>query len=306
MRVLSRKGKKISKPQSDIIPIRLDARTLSFDPMREIASVTTQDGRIKVPLIWHKQARKYKSWNCKAGEIGIDRFERWVLWLKFEKVPVKYKRTGKIIGIDRGIKHPFVSSNNKFFGRREWHERERKLLSLIARLQSAGTKSAKRHLKKLSGRLKRFKENCDRILVKEFFATLLPGDTIVLENLINIRDNCGAKGKAHKKHRTKIGRWSFKRLENALKYLAELAGVYVEYIDPRYTSQRCSQCEVVKKSNRKNQSMYVCSCGLQLNADLNASRNIKNIWCRANGYTSGPESTGLLQQVNSLAASSLL
>jgi len=37
---------------------------------------------------------------------------------------------------------------------------------------------------------------------------------------------------------------------------------------------------------------YICSCDLQLNADLNASRNIKNIWFRANGYTSGPESTG--------------
>ncbi len=287
MRALDAKGVKVSKPKINQIPIRLDSRTLSFDFKRNVASITTQSGRVKVPIYWHKHEKRYKDWECKAGEIGIDRFGRWVLRLVFEKKTKEHTRTGRVVGIDRGIKHPFVSSDNKFYGKRRWAEHERKRLSLMARLQSKGTKSAKRHLKKLSGRLRRFKENCDRILVREFFVTLLPGDTIVLENLTNIIKNCGVKVKARKPHRKNMNRWSFKRLENAIKYLAELMGIYVEYINPRYTSQICSRCDELKKANRKNQSTYKCLCGLQLNADLNASRNIKNIWCKANGFAFG-------------------
>ena len=113
------------------------------------------------------------------------------------------------------------------------------------------------------------------------------GDTIVLENLTDIRKHCGEKGKARKNHRSNMGRWSFKRLENAVNYGAELRGIYVEYVDPHYTSQMCSKCAIVCKENRKSQSFYSCLCGLRLNADLNAARNIANKWRIAIGNTPG-------------------
>ena len=115
----------------------------------------------------------------------------------------------------------------------------------------------------------------------------MAGDTIVLENLTNIRKRCGEKGRARKKHRAHMGRWSFKRVENAINYGAELRGIYVESVDPRYTSQMCSKCAIVCKKNRKSQSLYFCSCGFTLNADLNAARNIANKWRIANGYAPG-------------------
>ncbi len=287
MRALQKRDNKISKPVANLVPIRLDARTLSFDKPRKTASVATQQKRIKIPLIWHKQALRYRDWDCKAGEIGIDGKDRWVLRLIFEKGSVKPERTENIVGIDRGIRHAVVSSDNRFFGKPEWMEHDRKILSLRSQLQSKGTKSAKKHLKKLAGRQKRFKENCDRVVAKEFLSKLNPGDTIVFERLTNIKKRCGVKGKAHKKHRSKIGRWSFKRLEKAITYGTELSGIYVEYIEPHYTSQMCSKCNKVLKSNRKTQSLYSCSCGLNLNADLNASRNISKLWRMANGFTSG-------------------
>ena len=46
-------------------------------------------------------------------------------------------------------------------------------------------------------------------------------------------------------------------------------------VSEEFTSQTCSNCGVVDKSNRKYRGLYVCSvCGCVLNADLNASRNI--------------------------------
>ena len=290
MRALQARRKKVSKPSeitSRTIPLRLDARTLSFDKERSVASVATQKSRMKIPLVWHRQARKYEAWFCKSGEIGINRTGKWVLRLIFEIEPQMLERSKNVFGADRGIRRPVVLSNNKFYGEHWWKEHERKLLSLISRLQSKGTKSARSHMKMVWRRLRRFREDCDRIIAKEIISSLLPGDTIVLEILTNIRERCGAKGKARKKHRAKVNRWSFKRLEEAIKYNAELNGIYVEQVDAHYTSQACSRCNVVCKKNRKTQSLYSCECGLRLNADLNAARNIANKWCIANGHTSG-------------------
>ena len=48
-------------------------------------------------------------------------------------------------------------------------------------------------------------------------------------------------------------------------------------IDPRHTSQKCAKCGYQSRSNRKTQALFLCKgCGYQLNADLNASYNIRS------------------------------
>jgi transposase len=57
-------------------------------------------------------------------------------------------------------------------------------------------------------------------------------------------------------------------------YKAQLAGVRVEFVDPRYSSQTCNACGHRQKSNRKSQSEFVCkACGQEAHADVNAARN---------------------------------
>ncbi len=52
---------------------------------------------------------------------------------------------------------------------------------------------------------------------------------------------------------------------------------HTDKIDPKYTSQLCSHCGVVRKANRKSQSVYHCSeCGMDKNADVNAAVNIRD------------------------------
>ena len=47
-------------------------------------------------------------------------------------------------------------------------------------------------------------------------------------------------------------------------------------VNPQYTSQRCSSCGHTHADNRKNQAGFSCvECGLTMNADLNASLNIR-------------------------------
>jgi len=53
-----------------------------------------------------------------------------------------------------------------------------------------------------------------------------------------------------------------------------LAGVQPEYVDPAYTSQRCSHCGWTRKSNRKGLRFNCGKCGFTANSDLNGSLNI--------------------------------
>jgi transposase len=93
---------------------------------------------------------------------------------------------------------------------------------------------------------------------------------LVLEDLTSIR------GKSYgREFNRKIHTWSFFRLRNFIEYKALMKGYKVELINPKYTSQECSKCHHISRGNRKTQSRFKCKkCGFELNADLNASRNI--------------------------------
>jgi putative transposase len=60
-----------------------------------------------------------------------------------------------------------------------------------------------------------------------------------------------------------------------LRYKAEEAGRRLVAVDPKYTSQICSQCGFKHPDNRKTQADFACLlCGYQDNADHNAAVNI--------------------------------
>lgn len=59
-----------------------------------------------------------------------------------------------------------------------------------------------------------------------------------------------------------------------LKYKAENAGREFNRINPRYTSQTCSKCGQRQKMPLKCR-VFICVCGLILDRDLNAARNIR-------------------------------
>ncbi len=67
----------------------------------------------------------------------------------------------------------------------------------------------------------------------------------------------------------------FLKLIQQIEYKAEMVSINVIRTSEEYTSQTCSCCGIVKKSNRKYRGLYVCSkCDSVLNADVNASNNI--------------------------------
>jgi putative transposase len=182
-----------------------------------------------------------------------------------EKLEVK-----NILGIDRGIINPVVSSNNRFFNSKRIRKIKGQYSWLKSKLQQKGTKSAKRKLKKLSGREKRFVENENHKLAKEIVA--MNFECFALEDLsIKKTKQLG------KVFNRKLSGWSYFQFQKFLEYKAENLGKQVVYVKPNYTSQCCSMCGHIDKNNRTKSNFKCNKCSFELNADLNASRNIAEL-----------------------------
>ncbi len=263
--------KPIRCPQSNIIAIRYDQRSYTF--YGDSVSMATVAGRQRVDLHMYPYARRLLQQSIEYDSADlIFRKGRFWLHLVVTLPDVEFALNGDIIGVDFGITRPAVASNNQFFGKRSWKSTERRYFRLKRALQSKGSDSAKRHLRKLSHKVSRFRLNCDHVVSRQLVQSVVPGTTLVIENLKDIRTETRQTGK---QQRRSMHQWSFNRLRDLLVYKAEECGCVVVAVDPRHTSQSCSRCGDVHRSNRRSQSRFKCqSCGFELNADLNASRNI--------------------------------
>jgi hypothetical protein len=87
--------------------------------------------------------------------------------------------------------------------------------------------------------------------------------------------------------------WFFSRIQSHIWDLASRIGLQVELVNPRNTSRQCSRCGSFGERRGK---VFVCPyCGLQLDADLNAARNILTapISVDATASTAGVRDTAL-------------
>ena len=98
-------------------------------------------------------------------------------------------------------------------------------------------------------------------------------------------DNPGKNVQAKSGLNRSIADEAWALFEQLLKYKMDWQGGIVVYVDPKYTSQQCSECKHISKNNRRSQSNFTCeSCGYKANADFNASRNILNRYLEAAGH----------------------
>ena len=269
--IRKKQGKKLLKDVS--CPVMKTASVAVLDmrliTMKETsAKITTSEGRFTYDLELYPyvaQHWQYRHTGCEVMKIE----KQWYLSICFD-IPEKLQEGGDILGIDRGINNIAVCSNNVFYNSKKLRKIKGNYQHKKSELQSKGAKSAKRKLKTLSRKENRFVRDVNHCLSKELVNS---GFGIIALEKLNIKT---AK-KLGKPFNHKLGNWSWNMLEQFLVYKALIAGVQVKYVSPKYTSQQCSCCGHVHKSNR-NGSIFKCkSCGFQLHADLNAARNIAQI-----------------------------
>lgn len=224
---------------------------------------------------WFKS--RYPERKFKMGIINYDaKTGKTILNLVFETPTLHTEKGDEVVGIDRGINHPIYTSKGDTLPDVENKVKrvKRKYKHMRGELQSRGTRSAKRRLKAMSGREERFVKDVNHCMSKTLASDPDVG-TYVLEDLTGIRKRA-RKGKMGKKTRSWVNNWPFFQFQSFLEYKCADRGIMVAYVDPRYTSQTCNQCGKVEKSNRKSQSVYKCDCGWCVNADYNASLNIRD------------------------------
>ena len=176
------------------------------------------------------------------------------------------------LGVDLGIVEIATTSDGESFSGSKVNNVRARNAKLRSKLQPKGTKSAKRLLKKRRRKESRFQKDVNHCISKNIVEQAKrTGRGIAIEDLKGIR----SRTRVRKSQRRVQHSWSFYDLRFKLEYKALLAGVKLVTVDPAYTSQMCSRCGYVSRSNRTSQSKFSCkSCNFSANADINAAINI--------------------------------
>jgi putative transposase len=256
--------KKKNKPILNRLVMELDSRFVdisqdinSFDIWIKLSSVGNKI-IINLPSQKHIHFNHFLSngWAIKKSiRLRINK-NGYFADIFFEKKEPSIRASGIQKAIDIGYKKLIVSSEGEFIGDNLIYEK-------IAR-KKQGSRAFKRALIE---RNELINTSCKALKldnVKELYA----------EDLKNVKHK--SKGRLHKKFNNKLQRWAYPKVLEKLAMLCEESGIIFKKIPPQYTSQRCSQCGAINKSNRRGE-VYKCACGNVMDADLNAAKNILHI-----------------------------
>ncbi|WP_432205491.1 RNA-guided endonuclease TnpB family protein (plasmid) [Cetobacterium somerae] len=184
----------------------------------------------------------------------------------------KFIKTGEKIGIDVGIKSfATISTGEQFQIPKKLWKIESRISFLQRKLSkrikgSSNYEKLKKAINKLNFQLanirKDFQHKLSTDLVKRF-------DVIAIEDL-----NVKGMMKNRKLARA-IGRVSFYSFFNMLKYKCIEHEKELKILNRWFPSSKtCSCCGNYKADLKLSDRVYKCECGLELDRDLNASRNI--------------------------------
>lgn len=209
--------------------------------------------------------------NNKLGTLRITKKSNKLVAQISINVTEKQNTNNKAMGIDLGLKIPAVAATEdkkvKFFGNgRQNKYIKRKYRSLRKKL---GKAKKVNKIKSINDKEQRYMKDQDHKISRGIvnFAIQNNVSVIRLEKLTNIRNTA----KTSRKNEKNLHTWSFYRLAQFIEYKALLEGIKVEYVNPKYTSQKCPICG---KLNHAKDRRYQCCCGYKAHRDLNACINI--------------------------------
>jgi IS605 OrfB family transposase len=211
--------------------------------------------KVTIPINRTAHMNRFLGQGWQIGStIRLGMHERGV-WVEliFERKRPEQRTEGKVIGIDRGFRKAFVTSDGQEIGAELRDQIRRK---------GKRSKTSYHHIKtELFRHLKRLK---------------LEGvKTIVLEDLRYIKH--GKRGTFSRQVNRLLSFWSLTRAVNWLRCRCEEFGVRIIFVSPYKTSQRCHSCGKIDSKNRKGERFRCVSCGHKDDADHNAAKNLEHL-----------------------------
>ena len=248
-----------------------DDRILSFKGTDRV-SVWTLEGRVVLPLVYGDY--QTERFDLMKGQVElVYRRGKFYLLAAMDAPESPQIEAKDFIGVDLGVAKIATDSDGNVYSGEEVENVRVRQFRNRQRLQKKGTRGAKKHLRRLSGKEANFRRHQNHVISKTLVAAAKgTGRGIVLEDLKGIRSRTTVRRRQRARH----AGWSFYQLRSFVEYKAKMAGVPVLVVDPRNTSRTCSCCGHCDKANRKSQDKFVClQCGHSMNADINAAQNLR-------------------------------
>jgi putative transposase len=273
---LDRKTKRTFKTTGSIA---YDDRILSWrmqDPRQfrgqdQTVSIWTVNGRLRIPFVCGE--RQLELLRRRQGESDLGLYKGlFFLYATCEVDEPKPVDVEGALGVDLGVVNIAVDSDGQVHSANHINNVRHRHHRLRAKLQTKGTRSAKRKRKRLSGIERCFAKNTNHCISKKLVAKAKDTNrAIALEDLEGIRSRVTVR----RSQRATFHSWAFFQLRAFVTYKAKRVGVPVFLVDPRNTSRTCPACGHIDKANRPSQSNFSCVvCGFAGLADHIAAVNI--------------------------------
>lgn len=233
------------------------------------------NGRLRVSKIGDVKIFLHRRIKGKIKTLTVrrDTLGNWYACFSCEIEPEPLPPSPKVVGIDVGLTYFATLSTGEHIPNPRFFRRDEKALAKAQRRLSKCKKGMPEYRKykrviqhihkRIANRRKDFAHKLSRRLVNEF-------QIIALENL-DIQDMQNGNWRSMNKS---ISDAAWRQLRQYTTYKAEEAGRTCIAVDPRNTTQMCSTCgQIVKKD--LSVRVHDCPfCGLKLDRDLNAAKNI--------------------------------
>lgn len=271
-----------SRPQADLVR----GRDYSFVDNGTMISVNTLGKRVRVsfdvPEYFEKYFENGATWSFGTAKL-VSLKNEWYLHIPVTKTISDEPDTIKpdhVVGIDRGLRFLVTAYDEKgnveFVSGQDVMRKRQTFNNVRAELQSKGTKSAKRALKRISGRENRWMSDVNHQISKTLVNRYGSNALFVVEDLTGVSFDEQNLSHRKAKGRNELRSWTFYQLEQFLTYKAVEAGSYVIKVPADYTSQRCPKCGRIHKENRNHDTHeYICdACGYRSNDDRVGAMNL--------------------------------
>lgn len=233
--------------------------------------------RVRLPVIGWVRAREALRF---AGKVlsarVVEECGRWFICLAVDVADVTKERTGTgIVGVDLGVKTlATLSTGEQIENPRPLRKAQKHLRHAQRKLSrrvkgSRNRNKQKRVLAKIHRRIRNVRHD---VLHKLTDRLCRENQTVVIEDLNvrgMVRNHCLAQA---------ISDVSFGVFRTLLTYKAQRYGTQVIVADRFYPSSKtCASCGLVKKVLSLNERTFRCECGFEIDRDLNAALNLKQL-----------------------------
>ena len=264
--IKSNKHKITSPFEKHNLSLRLDKRLYSHvkgEPTK--IKITTKERKKEFQIVLYPKLEQLMSKYQFVDPLIFVKDGKLMISLTFDSAPKEKVKGSLCLGVDLGIRRTAACSDGRLIIDKKFNKDKRELRYLRRQLQSKGTKSSRKHLKKIRSRERNMNKNQSHLVANEILRT--KANVISLENLK------GIKAKKHKKqNKNGVSQVPFFELRRILTYKAENMGKHVCLVSPAYTSQ-IDSISGIREGERRGCRFYAKS-GLVYDADINAAINI--------------------------------